>query len=172
MLVHLVRHGLTQGNLDGKYIGTTDEPLCTMGISQLREIQYPPCERVYVSPMLRCVQTAETIYPNVDRVTIDDFREIDFGEFEGKDYLELSKYPYYQAWIDSNGTLPFPHGESREEFSNRCYTAFMRVVTGLELSSISLVVHGGTIMAIMQGLKGGNYFDYQLKNGRYVTVTV
>jgi alpha-ribazole phosphatase len=68
--------------------------------------------------------------------------------------------------------LPFPNGESREEFSNRCYLAYKQVVSGLKLNSIALVVHGGTIMAIMQHLFGGDYFDYQIKNGECITIEV
>lgn len=44
---------------------------------------------------------------------------MDFGAFEGHNYQELSGDPAYQRWIDSGGTLPFPEGESREEFIRR-----------------------------------------------------
>lgn len=54
---------------------------------------------------------------------------MDFGAFEGHNYQELAGDPAYQRWIDSGGTLPFPEGESREEFIRRnvagyekCYT--------------------------------------------------
>lgn len=47
---------------------------------------------------------------------IEELSECDFGEFENKNYKELSGNQDYQRWIDSNGTLPFPGGESREAF--------------------------------------------------------
>ena len=50
---------------------------------------------------------------------IPEWTEIDFGLFEGKNHRELSGNMAYQEWIDSNGTLPFPEGESREEFIDR-----------------------------------------------------
>ena len=38
--LHLIRHGLTAGNLDGRYIGGgTDLPLCDEGRAQLAELQ-------------------------------------------------------------------------------------------------------------------------------------
>ena len=48
--LHLIRHGLTQGNLDGRYIGSgTDLPLCAEGRAQLEELkakfQYPDVPR-------------------------------------------------------------------------------------------------------------------------------
>ena len=37
MKIYFIRHGLTEGNIQKKYIGKTDEPLCTEGIAELRE---------------------------------------------------------------------------------------------------------------------------------------
>jgi len=50
---------------------------------------------------------------------VPEWTEMDFGAFEGHNYQELSGDPAYQRWIDSGGTLPFPEGESREEFIRR-----------------------------------------------------
>lgn len=103
---------------------------------------------------------------------------MDFGEFEGKNYIELQKNPNYQAWIDSNGTLPFPGGESREAFIKRCEQGFYRMLIGIKgrlqkmdekqpdsKITAGAVVHGGTIMAILSSFYGGDYFDHQVKNG-------
>ena len=81
---------------------------------------------VFVSPMLRCRQTAEILFPQIPQIEIDPWREMDFGEFEGRNYAQLNGDPRYQAWIDSGGTLAFPGGESREAFIARC-------VDGMEL---------------------------------------
>ena len=59
----LIRHGQTQGNLEKRYIGCrTDEPLCEAGRLALREKKYPAVSRVFVSPMRRCVETAQAVY--------------------------------------------------------------------------------------------------------------
>lgn len=64
--LYLIRHSMTAGNLKKRYIGRTDEPLCPEGIALLESyIQrnvYPEVERIYVSPMKRCVETAELIF--------------------------------------------------------------------------------------------------------------
>ena len=62
MKVVLIRHSKTAGNLMGRYIGTTDEPLCEEGIRLLENRSYPAAELVYVSPMKRCRETAALIY--------------------------------------------------------------------------------------------------------------
>ena len=180
----LIRHGKTAGNLLGRYIGSrTDEPLCDEGREGLAGKQLPEVERLYVSPMKRCVETAEILWPGFDRTKmqkVTDLRECDFGDFENKNYKELSGNGDYQAWIDSNGTLPFPNGESMDAFKSRCLEAFARIVeevSGAEQEWIAsgktgifragIVVHGGTIMAILEqyGYPKAAYFGYQVKNG-------
>ena len=63
--IHLLRHGLTRANLEGRYIGRTDLPLCPEGRAQLEKLrdtcEYPWAERVYTSPLLRARQTAELL---------------------------------------------------------------------------------------------------------------
>lgn len=164
----LIRHGQTQGNIERRYIGCrTDEPLCAEGIDQLKKKEYPAVRRVFVSPMRRCIETAAIIYPGIPVEAIEDFRECDFGEFENKNYAELNGRADYQAWIDSNGEMPFPGGESRAEFATRCVHAFDELVKRDLPEDSAIIAHGGTIMAIMEQYakpKCG-YYDFQVKNG-------
>ena len=154
----LIRHGKTYGNTLGRYIGTTDEELCPEGREELDALrergQYRSIrpDLVYVSPLRRCRQTAEILFPGVPQEICRDFRECDFGKFENRNYKELSGNPAYQAWVDSGGTLPFPGGESREAFQERCRAEFARVLRARRKqagSSPVFVVHGGTIMSIL-----------------------
>ena len=168
--VTLIRHFATQGNLQKKYIGITDEPLCEEGKLKLKSIHYPEVEAVFSSSMIRCVETAKLIYQNHIPVLYDGFRECDFGDFENKNYQELSNNPKYQAWIDSNGTLPFPNGEDILWFKYRSVKAFDEVISlclarGYE--SIGVIVHCGTIMSILDKYSHPNedYFHWQVENG-------
>ncbi len=56
--IHLFRHGITRANLEGKYVGLSDYPLCQEGIDALKEFvkdkDYPPVEKIYTSPLRRC----------------------------------------------------------------------------------------------------------------------
>ena len=171
----LIRHGETQGNKLKRYIGKrTDEPLCPEAGNMLAQLAYPEVQAVYASPMIRCTQTAGILFPGKKLNIIDELAECDFGEFENKNYQELDGNEHYQSWIDSGGLLPFPGGESREEFKRRNVTGFQKAVNGCLRNGISLaalVVHGGTIMAVLSSLTGGEYFDFQVKNGEgYETV--
>jgi alpha-ribazole phosphatase len=178
--IFLLRHSKTFGNTQGRYIGSrTDEPLCQEGIDLLKSRCYPEVSAVFASPLKRCIETAEIVWPeHAGHLLLEeDLRECDFGRFENKNYEELNGDPEYQAWIDSGGTLPFPDGESTEIFKERCQAAFLQLVDKVKAMEdkagdgkrfrAGVVVHGGTIMAILEkyGSPKKNYFDYQVKNG-------
>lgn len=174
----LIRHGATQSNKEHRYLGRTEEALCVEGREILRNDRennrYPEVDCLFSSPMKRCLETAGILYPNKEIVQISEWTEMDFGAFEGKNYYDLKEDSRYQVWIDSNGMLPFPEGESREEFVLRCEKGFLKMITLLsalwemrkeEKKTAGAVVHGGTIMALLSRYYGGEYFDYQVSNG-------
>lgn len=167
MIINLIRHGRTEGNLESRYIGIIDEPLCAGGISELKAKEFPECDAVICSPMIRCIQTADIIYSEKEPIVYEDLRECNFGAFEGQSPRELSENPFYQKWLDSDGALPFPGGEMPEDFKNRTCEEFLRAVSENPYERLSFVVHGGTIMSIMERFckpKKG-YFDYRVNNG-------
>lgn len=162
-----IRHGKTSGNLRGAYIGRTDEPLCNEGIKELEEKAFPEADVVVSSPMKRCIQSADIIFHGVPKQIYDDLRECDFGDFENKNYAELNGDEDYQAWIDSGGTMAFPNGEAHNDFTERCCNAFLQAVSENEGKMIAFVVHGGTVMSVLERFaepKKG-YYDYMTKNG-------
>lgn len=181
----LIRHGAVPANAEKKYIGRTDESLSEPGRQQLRSLWnqeiLPQADAVFVSPMRRCRETAEILYPGREQIVIPALREIDFGDFEGKNAAELLADPAsgYQEWIDSGGRMAFPHGEARADFivrSRRGFAEMMKMCTEQDSSDrvfcAAAVVHGGTIMAILSGLCGGDYYDYMCRNGEGYQVDV
>ena len=170
MELYFVRHGRTAGNREGRYVGRTDEPLLPESLTELERMVMPPVELVVASPMLRCRQTARALYPDVPLWTLEDLREMDFGDFEYKNYEELNGDPVYQAFIDSGGAVDFPGGEPLLAFQERCRRAFAGAVSRLieqRVQAAAFVVHGGTIMAVLEayGEPKRSYFDWQVKNG-------
>lgn len=178
----LIRHGATLSNKEVRYLGKTDESLSLDGIQTLEKSvadrTYPAADLLFSGPMKRCLETVRILYPGQASILIPEWTEMDFGTFEGHNYQELSGDPAYQRWIDSGGTLPFPEGESREEFIRRSLAGYENMlrrmksiwersaVSGQSDRSVSAVVHGGTIMALLSHFLGGEYFDYQVKCGQ------
>ena len=123
--------------------------------------------------MKRCVQTAKRIWgtdlSGCPIVLEPLMRECDFGQFEGKTYEQLKKNAAYIKWLKSGGITAFPGGEDQEEFRKRCVEGMKKQVRFLiarHVKYAAFVVHGGTIMAVLSSLTGGEYFDFQVKTGK------
>lgn len=170
MRITLIRHGKTAGNSELRYIGRTDEPLAPAGIMQLKaqNTDYA-LNKVYVSPLRRTQQTAAILFPNAKQIIVDALQEMDFGDFEGRSYNEMAEDADYRVWVDSDCLAPCPNGESRSSFATRVCNAFRGILTQAEAqgdSNLVFVVHGGTIMAIMEhfAVPHKDYYDYSVKN--------
>ena len=171
--IYLIRHSMTRGNLKKRYIGSTDEALCEEGIRLLKERiacgGYPECDRLFVSPRKRCIQTAEILYPGRKMTVIEELAECDFGMFENKNYEDLTGVLEYQQWVSSGGTLPFPGGESKKAFSERSIWGFEKALDMCKKTdeNVAFIVHGGKIMSIMEkyAVPEGSYYYFQIGNG-------
>ena len=174
MQLYLIRHGMTQGNTEGRYVGRTDEPLCAAGERKLRaQLRYMPdigSGFLYVSGMKRCRESGRILFPQARQKVIPDFHECDFGEFEYRNYQELSGNPAYQRFIDSGGQTGFPGGETPAHFRQRIVQAFDGFVRTLGVPGprqAAIVCHGGCIMAVLDryAQPHRDYFDWQTACG-------
>lgn len=168
-----IRHGSTAGNLEKRYIGRTDEPLCTEGLAQIHALarQGLQADSLFLSPALRTRQTAQLLFPWLTGTLVPDLWETNFGEFENRTYQELSGNSAYQAWVDTGCTGPIPGGETVADFKARCVRAFARIIpTVPEGSTAAFVIHGGCIMAILEACAAPkkNFYDYHIPNGSYI----
>ena len=170
MIVRILRHGETEYNKEWRFLGQKDLPLSEEGKGQLFASKDRP-ERVYVSDLQRTRQTAEIIYPGAEYVAVPELKEMDFGAFEGRTWLEMKDEPEFQAWIASERFDTCPGGEGRREFSERVCSALSELVRkeareGRE--ELTIVAHGGTIMAAMERFcidLPGEYSEWRLGNG-------
>lgn len=154
--LQLIRHGITQGNLDGKYIGITDLPLCRQGVDELYEkiekYDYPSVQKVYTSPLKRCKQTADIIHPNRYTAELPQLSEMNFGIFEGKKADELMNDPDYKKFIKGGLDNPPPKGESARDVVNRSFEALNIIISDMMydgLTNCAVITHGGIIMNML-----------------------
>lgn len=168
-----IRHGSTAGNLEKRYIGRTDEPLCQEGLTQIHALaaQGLQADQLFLSPALRTRQTAQILFPHLTGTLVPDLWETNFGRFEAKTYQELSGDSAYQAWLDTSCTGPIPGGETVAAFKARCVRAFERIIHTIpDGSTAAFVIHGGCIMAILEAcaLPKRDFYDYHIPNGSYI----
>lgn len=170
----LIRHGTTRGNLERRFIGTLDIPLIPEGEERARRVSptLPKVEHLYRSPLLRCRQTAQLLWPGVDETVVEELRETDFGPFEGKNHEELKDDPLYQAWLgmgDRPNFAAMPVGESAEEVVERVSRGLEKVVadaTARGFARVGVVSHGGALMGLLSkyGRPARDYYDWMLHN--------
>ncbi len=152
--IHFIRHGLTEANADGRYIGVTDLPLSSVGIDELSALKNegltPTSEIVFTSPLKRCVETCEILFPAVSPIIIDELKEYNFGKFENKTAVELEQLPQYTDWTSGRISCP-PNGEDSAEFTKRICLGLNKIIRKmmeLQVFEASVVVHGGVIMSL------------------------
>ncbi len=152
----VIRHGITQGNLDGKYIGITDLPLCAEGVaelySKLEKTHYGSVQKVFVSPLKRCRETAAILYPEAVTVEIPELIEMNFGDFENKKAKDLMNTPEYKSFLKGGLDNPPPNGESMRAVVERCVAAMEKIVSSMfqeGMTNCAVVTHGGIIMNML-----------------------
>ena len=166
----LLRHGKTAANLEHRYNGVTDDPLCEEGLREARAAKAAPdISLAYVSPLKRARQTAGICFPNAKQIVVDDLREMNFGDFEGRTAQEMEHDADYRAWVDGGCVDVCPNGESIPSFAKRAMAAFDSVVKDAAargLNRAGVTAHGGVIMAIMYGYSHTDvsYFDWYVEN--------
>lgn len=179
--IHLVRCGLTEANLQGRYLGRDDVPVCDKGIEELKYLKgkfnYPKVDAVFTSPLQRCKQTAAMLFPDTLTVEIPNFTEYDFGEFEGHTAEELKDNEAFKQWIGSAGDAAVPFGESNNRFNARVANDFIKVVDGIiktGTATSAIVTHGGVIMVILAlfGLPEAPMHDWLSESGCGYTLSV
>ena len=170
MRIVLIRHGMTPGNALRRYIGKTDDPLSEEGRRLARRAGgSATLKRVYVTPLRRTQQTAEILFPNAEQIVVDGLREMDFGVFENRSADEMENDAVYRAWVDADCIPPCPEGESMSGFAERVCRAFealLRPLLAQGKERAVFVVHGGTVMAILQKYARPemSFFDCLMKN--------
>ncbi len=179
--IHLIRHGFTDANLKGQYIGNrTDLPLSPEAVTELRSLKetvdYPDVEAVYTSPMLRCRQTAAIIYPDNTPLAVDELTEYDFGDFEGKTAAELDGSPDYMDWAAGRITAP-PGGEENGDFIKRTALGINLIVRDMMQKGITnsaVIMHGGSIMMLLAAtaVPRKKSVEWTSENGRGYSVMI
>ena len=156
--LHLLRHGLTQANLDKRYMGGgTDAPLCQQGMDDLRALaarcRYPVVNTLFSSPMKRALQTAEILFPvAADRLVVEDIRECCLGAFEGRSWEALQGDADFQKWLNPQSDFVPEGGESGRDFAERTARALLAMMEHMAQNGIfeaACITHGGVIMAML-----------------------
>jgi probable phosphoglycerate mutase len=130
-LIYLVRHGQTDkigkilcGNLPGIHLND-------VGLKQARDtadyLNKQPITSIYTSPLERACETATALtqISGIEASKQEFLREVNFGDFQGKDSEYLLAHPAWQSFVKKPSAFKFPGGES-------VIDAQTRISTGLD----------------------------------------
>ena len=160
LTLHLVRHGRTQYNDEGRLQGWCDSPLTEAGrhgvdatVQYLRKV---PFVAGWTSPSGRTRHTAELIlaeHPGLAAVVHPGLREFGYGEFEAQPEPVLyGRIPPHELYRDVfSGTFPgLPGGESGRAYLGRVAATFAEIEWAHPGGGDVLVVsHGVTLLAYL-----------------------
>ncbi len=151
----LVRHGETLGQSGIRYYGATDIPLSSLGRVQAREargrIPGETFEAVWASSLARSWQAAQIIAPGHLVRLEADFREIDFGRWEGltREEIERLDPELHADWQARKPDFEFPEGETRSVFRRRIEAGLSRLRASGVRSAL-VVVHKGVVRTLLE----------------------
>lgn len=152
-VVYLLRHGAPAGGT--RYRGVTDDPLSPEGWMQMQRAvaECGDFHRIVTSPLRRCADFARTLAERrgVPLAIVPGFREMHFGAWEGKTpeaLMAACPRSLRQFWSDPAAHPP-PGGEPLDEFCGRVVSAWRWQIRTLGDERLLLIVHGGTVRAIL-----------------------
>ena len=154
--IWLVRHGEPAG-VRGRCYGKLDIGLSEAGRVQMERtaarLQSEELDAIYTSPRVRTEESARALAALHERECRQDarLREIDFGDFEGLTYDEISvRYPdLYRQWMESPTEVQFPNGESFAAMRVRVLASFEAIRARHEGRTVAIVTHGGVIRIVL-----------------------
>lgn len=146
----LVRHGETVHNVAGIAQGWNDSALSDAGERQVAalagRLKNERVDAIFSSPLQRALTTAHAIAEaaGLGVQTIDDLREMSYGVWEGRSFLEVrNEYDtVYHRWIE-DPDCPCPEGESHSDVRGRM-TRALETIRG-SASHPVVVTHGTAI---------------------------
>ncbi|OIK14156.1 histidine phosphatase family protein [Bacillus sp. MUM 116] len=149
VVIALFRHGLTEANKRKAYLGWKDSTLSPEAMKILPMRAYDAC---FSSDLQRCVKTAKLLFPNSNPQRFEEFREINFGKWDGKTYEDLKEDSLYRQWLSDPLRYCPPDGESFRQFQERLQVGWGKIVAEIfrqNLKSSSVITHGGVIRYLL-----------------------
>ncbi len=172
----LVRHGETDGESSIRFHGATDVALSESGRRQMqlasRRIGPDTFDTVVASPLRRSWASAWIAGRGAQVDLMPEFREVDFGRWEGLTLEEIEgRDPVaFADWQSGADGFEYPGGESRADFHARVSAGLAKLLAGPARTAL-VVVHKGVIRAIAAELTGQEIDGEAPELGGIVEVT-
>jgi len=174
--IFIVRHttpdvnkGVCYGQTDLKLSDSYPRELAAIKPLLPRDINH-----VYSSPLYRCASLAMDCYPSLDIVMSDDLKELNFGDWEMKQWNDLSPQEI-NPWMNDFVYKCPPKGESMIDLKERVINWFFK----LQMSKIQKTViftHAGVIRVLLSHIHSTplrqSFEKYPIQYGEVIRLDV
>lgn len=172
----IIRHGQSQANLDGIFVGHVNSPLSELGVQQAKLtadyiVSNYHVDAVYASDLERAFYTGKCIADilNLPITADDQLREIYAGDWERVKFDDLAANygEPYQLWLRDIGRAKCQNGESVAQLQERFVSAVRRIAEENEGKTVVIASHATPIRTFMTHCAGCDIT--QMKNIPWVS---
>lgn len=149
VVVDLIRHGVTQANLERRVQGRQDEGLHAEGRDQSRRLRgwIGEVDEVYSSSLGRAMTTAEIVFER-PAVPVDEMVEINLGEWEGQRWPDLEAAGKLGGYPTDGNDIRRGHtGETWRDVQQRVAGFVDSLHQSHPGGRVAITSHGGAIRA-------------------------
>jgi 2,3-bisphosphoglycerate-dependent phosphoglycerate mutase len=148
--------------------GHGDPPLDPVGVQQADlladRLQHETIDAIYVTTLQRTHETAAPLAARIGRSVVvePDLREVFLGEWEGGALRERAAAgdPIFQRIFTEQRWDVIPGAEPHEEFDERVWRGFQRIVAAHPDQRVMVVAHGGVIGQLLHRVTGSTRFAF------------
>ncbi len=160
--IHLIRHGETDWNAEGRVQGQSESVLTAQGVAQAQRLaaalQTLNFARIFCSSSQRARQTAEIVFAHraAEIELRDVLREIYLGPWEGLLYKQVAAlYPYeHIAFRETPHLFIVPGAETFAQLQERSRVALKEISAGHAGQEVAVVSHGAWIRSVLADIEG------------------
>lgn len=171
-MIYFIRHGQTETNKAHRLQGHSDIPLNDVGREQARtaaawfRTQGITFDLIYSSPLVRAVETARILEPDVPIITDERIIEIDYGIYEGMDLKDPA--PEIVTFFSDFVHNPAPAGMEALPHIIERFGAFLEDIRpqaegkNILISTHAIAMKGG--LEYLTPSSGGSYWATNIAN--------
>lgn len=167
----LIRHGITDGNMLGQFLGKTDVELSFQGRRQAKSTNKwlnsnEKIDVIYSSSLRRAISTAEMINNKgiIEHIKAPALNEMDFGMWEGKRHVDImqSNFKEYVLWETTPHLHRIPGGESIHSLHQRLKKQLDELLSIHYGKNICIVTHGVCLKVLIAHICGFKFNELNL----------
>jgi broad specificity phosphatase PhoE len=168
-MLYIIRHGKTDMNAKMLMQGRSNHPLNETGFAQAEEAagrfadMGVKIDKVYTSPLIRAVQTAEKIAPDAELTVDERLIEMDYGPYEGMDLRNPA--PEVISFFMDFVNVPAPEDmEPLPDIVERLGEFLEDIVSEAEEKNILISTHAIAMKGALEYLTPESKGSYWAKN--------